>query len=135
MAFTGFRNHLRFALRKESFSIRQEIPLNQLEKIGNILAWCVYEFRQAIAKVFCDPRFLTIFLTACAMTFAAIVFYPSYTLLTLLDFLISMILKIEWGYIRFSLWLLSEITILGLGIRSFGRFSNRKLMVYHGLTV
>ena len=39
MALSRFQSNLRFALRKESIEVRNSIPLNRPEQIGNWLAW------------------------------------------------------------------------------------------------
>ncbi len=133
MALLRFQNHLRFALRKEGSKIRDEIPLNRPEKIGNLLSWLVYEFKVFIVNIFSDPRFITVCFTGFAILFTALLFYPFNTWDILSSACGSIVDRIKWSYVRFGLWLVSEITIFGLGIRAFGRFSNPRLMEYHGI--
>jgi len=123
-----FRSNLRFALRKESVSDREGVPLNRIEMWGNYLSWFVYEFRKALVKLVCDPRFVTVLFTLVAMMLTSLIFYPSFTSASLFDFVSWTVGHINWKYVRFALWLLSEVTILGLGMRAFGRFSNQPLM-------
>lgn len=133
MALTRFRNNLRFALRKELPSGRSLTPLNRSEQIGNILSWFAYEFKSAAAKIVCDPRFVTVCFTLFSMILAALLFYPTATCDILLKVGGEVFGHINWGYCRFTLWILSEITILGVGLRAFGRFSNRQLMEFQGV--
>lgn len=133
MVLSRFQSNLRFALSKESAKVRNIIPLNRPEQIGNWLSWPVYEFRNHFVRSITDPRFVTICLTLIAMIVTALLFYPSTTWDILLNTLGWIVSHINWSYVRFGLWILSEVTIFGLGIRAFGRFSNQKLMEYHGL--
>ena len=126
-----FQNNLRFALRKEASELREELPLNQIEKIGDKLSWFAYDFKDFFVKSFADPRFLTLCFTFFAMILNAFLFYPSDTwhiLSTTFEWIVN---AINWSYVRFCLWLFSEVTIFGIGLRAFGRFSNRQLMKYY----
>lgn len=128
MALTRFQNNLRFALRKELLENRTFVPLNRAEQMGNLLSWFAYEFKAFIAKIVCDPRFVTVCFTLFSMVIAALLFYPTDTWHILSKVGGWGLGHINWAYCRFSLWILSEITILGVGLRAFGRFSNRQLM-------
>jgi hypothetical protein len=133
MALTHFQNNLRFALRKETPDIRSTIPLNRAEQIGGWLSWLAYEFRFVFVKSVFDPRFVTICFTIATMIITALLFYPTDTW-DILETSYEWILEhINWSYVRFGLWVVSEITIFGIGMRAFGRFSNRKLMEHHGI--
>jgi hypothetical protein len=134
MAPSRFQNNLRFALRKETSDARATIPFNRLEKIGDVLSWIAYELKAVFLKTLCDPRFITIFLTTFAMLFSTLLFYPSDTWRILSKICTWIFDHINWSYVRFSLWLLSEITILGIGMRAFGRFSNQKLLESYQVT-
>ena len=134
MALSRFQNNLRFALRKEASNTRENIPLNQLEKIGNALSWGAYELKAVFLKAFYDPRFITICFTVFAMLLSTLLFYPSDTWRILSKTCTWSFDHINWSYIRFSLWLFSEVTILGIGMRAFGRFSNQKLMQHSHVT-
>lgn len=134
MASSRFQSNLRFALRKESSDARESIPLNQIEKIGNALSWVAYELKAVLSKSFCDPRFITICFTSFAMLLSTLLFYPSETWRILSDASTWIFHHINWEYVRFFLWALTEVTILGVGIRAFGRFSNQKLLELHQLT-
>jgi hypothetical protein len=134
MSLNRFRNHFQFALRKEASQIRREIPINRVEEFGNLLSWFIYEFRKMAARFLCDPRNITIFFTLFFMALTSLLFYPSITWRIIEQTFTSITGHIEWKYVRFGLWLISEITILGLGVRAFGRFSNAQLMKFHGIT-
>lgn len=134
MALSRFQNNMRFALRKEDPNARQDIPLNRMEKLGNILSWGLYELKPVILKILYDPRFITIYFTTFAMFFSALLFYPSDTWTTVSKTCTWIFNHINWGYVRFMLWFLSEMTILGLGMRAFGRFSNLELMHHSHVT-
>jgi hypothetical protein len=126
-----FQNNLRFAFSKETSAIRESLPLNQIEKIGDKLSWFAYDFKESCLKTFSDLRVITVCFTAFAMIFAALLFYPSNTwdiLSTMFDWIVD---AINWDYIRFCLWLLSEVTIFGIGMRAFGRFTNPQLLKYY----
>ncbi len=126
-----FQNNLRFALRKETAISREKSPPNKIEKIGDTLSWFAYDFKEFILDVFFDPRAITVFFTAFAMILAALLFYPSDTWDTLSTIFNWMIDWINWNYVRFCLWVLSEITIFGVGMRAFGRFLNQELLKHY----
>ena len=134
MESSRFQSNLRFALRKESSDERGTIPLNQIEKVGNALSWVAYELKAVLLKAFCDPRFITICFTIFAMLFSAFLFYPSDTWLLFSNICTWIFEHINWRYVRFLLWILSEVTILGVGTRAFCRFSNQKLLDYYQVT-
>ena len=115
MARSRFQNNLRFALRKEASDLRATIPLNLPEKIGNVLSWFAYEFKTILVKVFCDPRFITICFTVLAMLLASLLFYPTITWLQLVRGYILISDNINWEYMRFTLWAITEVTILEMG--------------------
>lgn len=132
MALTRFQSNLRFTLRKEPHEARK-IPLNRTEQIGNVLAWFAYEFRAVSVKSICDPRFITVCFTSFAMILTALIFYPTTTWDMITRSCEWIFDHINWSYARFGLWALSEVTIFGVGMRAFGRFSNRQLMEHNGL--
>lgn len=133
MLSARFRNHLRFALHKELRQTREASPPNQIERLGDILSWVVYEFRSLFLSTVCDPRFITVIFTLSAMLLTSLLFYPSKTWDIVGNTVHWTVGHINWKYVRFTLWLVSEVTVLGLGIRAFGRFSNKKLMEHHQL--
>lgn len=126
-----FQNNLRFALRKETAIFRENFPPNKFEKIGNILTWFAYDFKEFILDILFDPRAITICFTLFAMILNALLFYPSDTWDTLSTIFNWIIDSINWSYVRFCLWILSEITIFGVGMRAFGRFSNQELLKHY----
>ena len=128
-----FRSHFQFALYKEDPRLRREIPINRTEKLGDSLSWVVYDFRKIAGRILCDPRSITILFTLLFMVFSALIFYPSDTWRIVEKSCTWVIDHIEWKYVRFGLWLISEITIVGIGMRAFGRFSNPQLMKFHGI--
>ncbi|MFZ4773655.1 MAG: hypothetical protein ACOYK9_06685 [Chlamydiia bacterium] len=131
MALGQFQNNLRFALRKEVLGVREGIPLNNIEKIGDKLSWFAYDFRGFCSKILFDPRFVTVVFTAFAMGIAAFLFYPSDTWSILSTICKWVFDSINWGYVRFGLWLLCEVTIFGVGMRAFGRFTNQQLLQHY----
>ena len=133
MLAARIRNHLHFAFHKESSNARENIPVNRLEIIGNWLSWFVYDFRKVASRYLFDPRSITVVLTWIAMSFVALLFYPSTTWNLFVDSVTWVVDHINWQYVRFVLWLLSEITVMGLGLRAFGRFSNSELTQLHGM--
>ncbi len=133
MTASRFKSNLRFALRKETPEMRKEIPLNPCEKIGDLLAWIVYEFKTVLLTIIYNPLFLTVYFTLCAMIITALFFYPIITWSYLSKTWEWTFGKIDFKYVRFILWLLSEVTIFGIGIRAFGRFLNRKLTEHYNI--
>lgn len=131
MTPTRFRSNLRFALRKESYDARKDIPLNRVEVVGNALSWVAYEFKDVCIKVFYDPRFITICFTILAMFFSTLLFYPSDTWRIFRSICTWIFEHINWIYVRFCLWVLCETIILGIGMRAFGRFTNQKLLAHY----
>lgn len=125
--------NVKFAFRKETPVIRSTIPHNLFEKIGHILSWLVYGFGEFFIKQVSDPRFITIVFTLFAMTFTAFIFYPLTSSLYFFRALRWFIDHINWEFLRLVLWIFTEVTIFGLGIRALGRFSNRKLMEHYGI--
>ena len=133
MALARFKSNLRFAFHKETSESRSDLPTNLSEQIGNVLSWFAYEFRFVFTKTVCDPRFITVCFTWFAMIITALFFYPMNTFEILFKSCRWLFDHINWQYVRFALWLISEATILGMGFRAFGRFSNRRLMEHHGI--
>jgi len=133
MGSTRIRNHLQFAFLKEAQSLREQAPVNRVERIGNWLSWLVYDCRRVVARFISDPRSVTVLFTLMAMSFVALLFYPSITWDLFADSFVWILDHVNWRYVRFTLWLVSEITVLGLGLRAFGRFSNSELMQLHGM--
>ena len=131
MTKTRLRSNLHFAFHKESSKLREDIPTNKLEQIGNLLSWIVYEFKSIFRNAICDPRVITVCLTLFFMILTALFFYPSNTWDIMGDIFTWVFTHINWGYVRFSLWVLSELTIFGLGLRAFGRFCNKELIQHH----
>ncbi len=131
MRASGFKNNLRFALRKEASGVRESLPLNQIEKIGDKLCWFVYDFKDFCLETFFDPRFLTVCFTIVAMVLAALLFYPSDTWTVLSNTFQWIFEQIHWGYVRFCLWMICEISIFGIGMRALGRFTNQQLMKHY----
>lgn len=131
-----FQNNLRFALRKETAIFREQCPLNKMEKVGDALSWFAYDFKECVLDIIFDPRAMTVCCTAFAMILAALLFYPSYTSDILSKSFHWIVNLVNWNYVRFCLWLISEITIFGIGVRAFGRFSNQELLKqYHEQSV
>lgn len=122
------KSNLRFALRKESQEERSEIPPNKIETFGNYLSWFAFEFRHFVVRIVCDPRFATVLFTFLALITNSLLFYPSMTFDVICDVGDMIVSLFNWDYIRFVLWFVSEVTIFGLGMRAFGRFSNQQLM-------
>ncbi|MFA6915038.1 MAG: hypothetical protein WC222_01450 [Parachlamydiales bacterium] len=126
-----FRNNLRFALRKETSEIRELSPPNLIEKIGDTLSWFAYDFKEFFFKMLFDPRVVTVWLTAFFMILTSLLFYPVNTwhiLSTVFQWIND---YTNWDHVRFCLWLISEVTIFGIGIRAFGRFTNQKLLKHY----
>jgi len=133
MALARFKSNLRFAFHKETSESRSDFPINRAEQMGNILSWFAYEFRFVFTRTLFDPRFITVCFTSLAMAITALLFYPTDTWDILSKGCRWLFDHINWNYVRFTLWMVSEATILGMGFRAFGRFSNRKLMEHHGV--
>ena len=131
MGSSRIRNHFRFALKKEK--MREAIPHNQIEKLGDLLSWGAYGLPKMGRNCFGNPRFLTLFFTLFFMAITSLLFYPSRTADILFDTFLWPLRHLPWSYLRFTLWFFSELTIVGLGIRAFGRFSNPQLMKFHGI--
>ncbi len=127
----GFRNNLHFALRKENSEIREKLTPNQIEKIGDKLSWFAYDFKDFVLKTFFDPRVITVCLTAVAMILTALLFYTSNTWNILSTIFNWVVAHVNWNYVRFCLWLLSEVTVFGIGMRAFGRFTNQLLLKHY----
>jgi hypothetical protein len=127
MTSSSFQNHLRFAFQKETLESRQGILRNRCERIGDMVAWFAYDFRHFFVKIFFDPRTITIELTLLAMLLTSLIFYPFITGSILCTIFFWLIDTISWNDVRFILWVICEITIVGLGLRIFGRFSNHEL--------
>ena len=126
-----FRNNLHFALRRETADIRAHLPANLIEKIGDKLSWFVYDFKDFVLKYFFDPRVITVCFTTIAMILTALLFYPSTTWDIISDSFQWIMDHVNWEYVRFCLWLVSEMTVLGIGMRAFGRFSNQELVKHY----
>ncbi len=106
---------------------RFEYETNRFEILGGLLISPLFKNADNILKHSRDP-FMIAALTTAAIGMATLVFYPEECasfVLTAFPFL--SVIK-PW-MVKFGVYVGTELTIFGVGLRTFGRFSNTEL--YH----
>jgi hypothetical protein len=95
---------------------------NKIEKVGSFLRSGVGESLDYFLRNIKDPITI-VALTSISMVAATICFYPAQSMA-----LVPFITHIKPYMVKFSLYLISQITVLGIGLRTFGRLNNLELM-------
>jgi hypothetical protein len=99
---------------------------NRLELIGSALRWGVGNLADILLKEIKNPTTI-VGLTSLALLGVTIVFYPS-TVLVVTAKVFPLVLKIKPWMLKMALYILAQTTIAGIGIRTYGRLSNRQLV-------
>lgn len=122
-------NYLRFAFAREFQSANEEPFIHQkglLEKVGGILVSPFFRPCDGLLKNIKEPFMITA-LTVSAMGLTTLFFYPEESV-NALHTLLPFTAYIQPKLVKFAVFLGSETIILGLGLRTFGRLSNKALV-------
>lgn len=99
---------------------------NRLERVGRALRWGVGSVLDLLIREIKNPITI-VALTALAMLAATIIFYPA-SVLSMAATVCPFVLKIQPWMLKFALFILAESTVLGIGVRAYGRFQNQELL-------
>lgn len=92
------------------------------ERLGDLLVWPIFRTGDGLLKRIAEPYMVTL-LALAAIGICTFVFYPD----KVLEWIPVNQLIQPW-MIRISLYALSQMTLLGFGLRTFGRLNNSELM-------
>lgn len=128
-SFDSWRSYFRFALCREfidastgeSFQSR-----SRMEKVGGGLTALAIKPLDGAVQNFREPGAIAA-LTAAMLALTTVVFYPRQTIgaaITALPFLGA----VRSEHIKASIFIISQLTIFGLGLRTLGRLCDSELM-------
>lgn len=125
----GFINHARMAFTSEPEKLSGKIyKPHLLEKIGGKLTWCVTQMPKKIWSALHNPKVITVALTVLAMTTVQFAFYHRITYIAIRTVCVFIVTRIPAHIAKLSIYAITQMNVLGFGIRAFGRFSNVELM-------
>ena len=111
--------------RKKSTGEIHQYPQNRLESVGNNLRWMLGRSTDLLLREIKNPITI-IALTSLALFSVTIAFYPSSALLLAAKLLPPLSHLKPW-MLKLTLYIATQSTILGVGLRSLGRFNNEAL--------
>lgn len=125
----GFMNHARMAFTSDPQKLSGKIyKPHLLEKIGEKLSWCVTQMPKKIWSAMHNPKVITVALTILAMTTVQFAFYPKITYIAIRTICVFIATRIPAHIAKLSVYVITQMNVLGFGIRALGRFSNEELM-------
>lgn len=129
MDSVGFDNHALMAFTSEPEKlIGKKHNKNNLEKIGGIFNWCVTELPKKIIPAFFNPKVLAVAFTALALVAVQFSFYPITSFLATKAICVFVVKHTPLFVLKISLYVFTQINVLGFGMTALGRFSNKELM-------
>ena len=120
--FDSFKDYFRFLGAKEfvytDTKATFEYQQNLLEKTGRFLAYPIWHSGDFMIRNIRNPLFVTA-IVAAGIALTTLLFYP------------SVFTGVLWGVgaLKFPAYLITQSTILGVGLRTLGRLSNSQLMM------
>jgi hypothetical protein len=129
---TGFVNHGKLALARDAgrYTGVGDYKKNGSEKLGDKLLFASTTIPSQLRRWLTNPQVVTVLLTLAALILVTLLFYPIQTAERIVD-VINWIfdhVKMIAQQLRLFFYILSVSQVIGLGIRSFGRFGNKALM-------
>lgn len=126
--FETFKQYQDFALGRGFATKEKEFayPKERLEKLGGYLVAPIFRPLDKTLQNVRNPLVILV-LTVSAIAALTIAFYPAQFFSTLGKAL-PILLKITPAHVKFGLYAIFQATILGLGIRTFGRLNNEELV-------
>jgi hypothetical protein len=133
MARVGFFNHAALAFHRNYHSNtadvrRNEIPKNIGEKLGDAMIWHVKSMPKHVCRCASDPRVITVAFTALAMLSVQFAFYPVATTLAVRAVATAALKLLPAETVKFAGYVLTELGVVGYGVRALGRFTNALLL-------
>jgi hypothetical protein len=121
-------SYLRLALAQDLYhegsgAVRES---NKTEKTGSFLCWSVIKPIDGILTNIKNPLFI-ISTVALGILATSIAFYPTVTV-GLVSLICPWLFSIQPWMVQLALFITTQATILGLGVRAFGRFNDQRLM-------
>lgn len=130
----GFINHARLAFNRDargssdvqdSNDAKQK---NQIEVVGDKMLWHVVELPEKIVRWMKDPKVITVALTALAMLAVQFAFYPVSTYFATKTVVVFVVNHFPLSTAKVVAYALTMLGVLGMGVRTYGRFENKSLM-------
>ena len=127
---SGFVNHTKLAFGDPRLHMDKgtQIPKNNFEKVGEKILWAPKALPKFISNGLHNPKVLAVALTAIAMLATSFFFYPISTVLNVYHTLSLLSPLISFWGIKTTLFVLTQLGIVGWGVRTLGRFSNPTLI-------
>jgi hypothetical protein len=124
----GFINHARMAFTSDPELLSgKDYKQNRLERVGRLLI-CVTQLPKKAWHALHNPKVITVAFTALAMISVQFAFYPTASYLATKAICMFIVQHIPAYAVKISVYVFTQINVLGFGIRAFGRFSNDELM-------
>jgi hypothetical protein len=105
---------------------RAPLEPSRIEKMGHSLANILLKPLDVVLTQIRNPAVIAA-LTVASLLMTAIIFYPGETML-ILTRVLPFLKHLQAGHVKFSFYVLSQVMIFGLGLRTMGRLSNTDLM-------
>ncbi|MBA3815115.1 MAG: hypothetical protein H0X29_01060 [Parachlamydiaceae bacterium] len=99
---------------------------NRCEQLGSALRWGVGSLADTLLKEIRNPVMI-VGLTSLALLAVTVAFYPG-TVLTITAKVFPLALKLKPWMVKMALYILMQTTVAGVGIRAYGRLSNKLLV-------
>lgn len=139
----GFINHARLAFNRDArgpTEVQEDQNVktkNKIEMVGDTMLWHVVELPEKIVRWMKDPKVVTVALTALAMLAVQFAFYPVSTYFATKAVVLFVVNHFPLSTAKVVAYTLSMLAVLGMGVRTYGRFDNKSLMDHfyasHGL--
>jgi hypothetical protein len=124
------RNFFSFAMAKEFRDVHTGVEFhvekNRIERLGDALRWDVGNAADFLLREIKNP-IMIVSLTALALLAVSIAFYPAATLAATANVL-PIVVYIKPWMVKFALYIVVQKTLMGVGVRTYGRLCNAQLM-------
>ena len=126
----GFVNNFFYAWKNDldDFKNRENTSKNVLECVGELLSSHVTKLPKYIIKILKNPKVITVALTELSMLAVKTAFYPAITARVTKSAILVLSSYIKPWAVKMALYISTQSYLLGMGLRSLGRFSNQELM-------
>lgn len=124
------KEHLRFITAREFWKNPREngffnYKKNTIERVGDLFVFPLFGGSDYFLKNIKEPYFITA-LTVVSIALTTLFFYPK----KCAEFAVKifpLFSSIEPWMVKFGTYVISQLTILGIGLRTLGRYSNQEL--------
>ncbi len=124
-----FPRYFAFIAAKDFRKLSDDQPFeweqSRLEELGNRLRWGLGSALDLILREIRNPITI-VALTALAALIVSITFYPATTLGTAAK-VAPFVLKVKPWMVKLALYIVTQVTTVGIGLRGYGRLQNAPL--------